>query len=186
MKYDFVFKLNCVELYKNGLWPETPVGIGQKNFRKRIATWSRIADIYGVDALKHPSTCKERTAEERYSLVARVLAGESQKSVAITAGIDSGLLSKWVQTYKIKGYDGLYLKKGRHSKERFMKKDNKPKELSPSEREELIRLRAETEYLKAENEAIKKSIALRREKEAAQLKAKKQQSLRSSEKKDMR
>ncbi|WP_312427846.1 hypothetical protein [Lacrimispora sp.] len=66
-----------------------------------------------------------------------------------------------------------------------MKKDNKPKELSPSEREELIRLRAETEYLKAENESIKKSIALRREKEAAQLKAKKQQSLRNSEKKDM-
>ena len=66
-----------------------------------------------------------------------------------------------------------------------MKKDNKPKELSPSEREELIRLRAETDYLKAENVSIKKSIALRREKEAAQLKAKKQQSLRNSEKKDM-
>ncbi len=32
MKSDFVFKLNCVELYKNGQWPETPVGIGQKNF----------------------------------------------------------------------------------------------------------------------------------------------------------
>ena len=185
MKYDFVFKLNCVELYKNGQWPETPAAIGQKNFRKRIVTWSRIADIYGIDALKHPSTCKERTAEERYSLVARVLAGESQKSVAIIAGIDSGLLSKWVQIYKIKGYVGLYLKKGRHSKEPLMKKDNKLKELSPSEREELIRLRAETQYLKAENEAIKKSIALRREKEAAQLKAKKQQSFRNSEKKDM-
>jgi len=66
-----------------------------------------------------------------------------------------------------------------------MKKDNKPKELSPSEREELIRLRAETDYLKAENVSIKKSIALRREKEAAQLKAKKQQSLRNYEKKDM-
>jgi transposase len=73
VKYDFVFKLNCVELYKNGQWPETPAGIGQKNFRIRIDTWSRITDIYGIDALKHPSTCKERTAEERYSLVARVL-----------------------------------------------------------------------------------------------------------------
>ncbi|PMC46116.1 transposase, partial [Lactobacillus iners] len=54
----------------------------------------------------------------------------------------------------------------------------------PSEREELIRLRAETEYLKTENEAIKKLIALRHEKWAAELKAKKQQSSKNSVKKD--
>ena len=65
-----------------------------------------------------------------------------------------------------------------------MKKDNLQIELTPSEREELIRLRAETEYLRTENEAIKKSIALRQEKEAALLKAKKQQSLKNSEKTD--
>ena len=172
-------------MYRNGQWPETPKGIGQKNFRKRIVSWARIADTHGIDALRHPPTCKERTAEERYSLVARVLAGESQKSVAISAGIDSGLLSKWVQIYKIKGYDGLYLRKGRHSKEPIVKKDITPQELTPSEREELIRLRTETEYLRTENEAIKKLIALRQKKEAAQLKAKKQQSLKNSEKRDM-
>ncbi len=80
MKYDFVFKLNCVELYRNKQWLETPKGIGQKNFRKRIVSWAKIADIHGIDALRQPSTCKERTAEERYYLVARVLASESQKS----------------------------------------------------------------------------------------------------------
>ena len=176
MKYDFAFKLNCVKLYKSGQWSETPKGIGQKNFRKRIVIWSKIADLHGIDALRHPSTCVIRTAEERYSLVARVLAGESQKSVSVSAGIDSGLLSKWVQHYKINGYDGLNLKKGRHSKEPPMKKENSPTKLTPSEREELIRLRAETEYLRTENEAIKKLIALRQEKEAARLKAKKQQS----------
>ena len=185
MKYDFVFKLNCVELYRNGQWSETPEGIEQKNFRKRIVSWAKIADIHGIGALRHPSTCKERTIEERYYLVARVLAGESQKSVAISAGIDSGLLSKWVQIYKMKGYDGLYLRKGRRSKESIVKKDNTPQEFTTSEREELIRLRAETEYLRTENEAIKKLIALRREKEAAQLKAKRQQSSKTSEKKDM-
>ena len=124
------------------------------------------------------------TAEERYNLVARVLAGESQKSVAISAGINDSQLSKWVKQYKIYGYDGLNLKKGRRSKESTMKKTVKPSELSISEREELIRLRAETEYLRTENEAIKKLIALRREKEVAQLKAKKQQSSKNSEKKD--
>ena len=185
MKYDFVFKMKCAELYKNGQWPDTPEGIGQKNFRKRIATWVKLADLHGMDVLRHPTTCKERSPEERYSLVARVLAGESQKSVAISAGIDSGLLSKWVQIYKIEGYNGLYLKKGRSTKEYMMKKDRIPTELTPSEREELIRLRAETEFLKSENEAIKKSIALRREIEAAQLKARRQQSSKNSEKKDM-
>ncbi|MCT7747318.1 hypothetical protein [Lactobacillus iners] len=65
-----------------------------------------------------------------------------------------------------------------------MSKKFKPTDLTPSEREELIRLRAETEYLKTENEAIKKLIALRHEKWAAELKAKKQQSSKNSEKKD--
>ena len=65
-----------------------------------------------------------------------------------------------------------------------MSKKSKTTDLTPSEREELIRLRAETEYLKTENEAIKKLIALRHEKWAAELKAKKQQSSKNSVKKD--
>ena len=57
-----------------------------------------------------------------------------------------------------------------------MKKTPAPAQLTESEREELIRLRAENEYIKAEIEVIKKEIALREEKEAARLKAKKQRS----------
>ena len=66
-----------------------------------------------------------------------------------------------------------------------MKKKAVPAELTPSEREELIRLRSENEYLKAENEVIKKRIALRREKWDEELKAKKQRSSKDSVKKDM-
>ena len=75
-------------------------------------------------------------------------------------------------------------KKGRPTKESRMKKSTNPLPLTESEREELIRLRAENEYIKAENEVIKKRIALRQEKWAAQLKAKKQQSSKNLEKKD--
>jgi hypothetical protein len=77
------------------------------------------------------------------------------------------------------------MKKGRPSKDPNMKKANtsNPAPLTESEREELIRLRAEIEYIKAENEVIKKEIALREEKQAAQLKAKKQQSSKNSMKK---
>ena len=185
VKYDFVFKLNSVELYRNGQWPDTPEGIKQKDFRKRVKTWAKLADLHGIDVLRHPTTCTEYTAEDRYSLVARVLAGESQKSVAVSAGINDSQLSKWIKQYKIYGYDGLNLKKGRRSKEISMKNTGRPDELTISEREELIRLRAETEYLRTENEAIKKLIALRREKEVAQLKAKKQQSSKNSAKKDI-
>ena len=66
-----------------------------------------------------------------------------------------------------------------------MKKKIEPTELTPSEREEMIRLRAENERLRAENAVIKKEIALREERWAAQLKAKKQRSSKNSVKKDM-
>ena len=85
--------------------------------------------------------------------------------------------SQWVHKYKTLGYNGLINKpKGRSPKDCKMKvpKTISPRELKESEYEELIRLRAEIAYIKAENEVIKKEIALREEKEAARLKAKKQ------------
>ena len=51
-----------------------------------------------------------------------------------------------------------------------------PKPLNESEREELIRLREEVRYLRTARAVEKKLEALRREKYAAYLKAKKQQS----------
>ncbi|MEE3497365.1 MAG: helix-turn-helix domain-containing protein, partial [Butyrivibrio sp.] len=94
---------------------------------------------------------------------------------------------RWVRKYKLEGYNGLVnMRKGRPSKEPHMKKINynNPRKLNESEYEELVRLRAENEYIKAEIEVIKKRIALRKEKEAARLKAKKQRSSKNSEKKD--
>ena len=60
----------------------------------------------------------------------------------------------------------------------------KPPKPNESEYEELIRLRTENEYMKAEIEIIKKEIALREEREAARLKAKKQRSSKNSAQKD--
>lgn len=65
-----------------------------------------------------------------------------------------------------------------------MKKKIEPAELTPSEREEMIRLRAENEYLKTEIAVVKKEIALREERCAAQLKVKKLRSSKSCVKKD--
>ena len=67
----------------------------------------------------------------------------------------------------------------------YVTKAISPRKLKESEYEELIRLRTEIAYIKAENEVIKKEIALREEKEAVRLKAKKQRLLKRSESKDI-
>lgn len=65
-----------------------------------------------------------------------------------------------------------------------MKKKTVPEELTPSEREEMVRLKAENERLRAEIAVVKKEIALREERCAAQLKAKKLRSSKNFMKKD--
>ena len=186
MRYNYEFKRKCVELYRKGLWPETPNGIKTKTFHNKIRDWVRIEEACGPDALRHKNHSKPWTAEQRYELVAHVLAGKSIKEVAVANGINDGQLYQWVRKYKTFGYNGLVdTKKGRPSKELQMEKQASPTPLTESEREELIRLRAEIEYIKAENEVIKKEIALREEKQAALLKAKKQRLSKNSESTDI-
>ena len=138
-------------------------------------------ELHGPDINKFYGVKKNWSTEDKYELVCQVLAGEFLRSVAIAAGINSGLLYQWVHKYKTLGYNGLINKpKGRRAKDSNMKvtKNISPRQLNESEYEELIRLRAE-------NEVIKKEIALREEKEAARLKAKKQRLLKRSESKDI-
>lgn len=186
MKYSYEYKRKCVEMYREGKWPETPDSIQERNFHDMIRRWAGIEKSCGPEALQHKNQNKIWTAEEKYELVAQVMAGASCKRTAYAVGIDSSLLYQWVQRYKIEGYEGLAAKrKGRPPKEAPMKKKAVPAELTPSEREELIQLRARVAYLEAENEVIKKRIALRREKWDEELKAKKQRSSKGSVKKDM-
>lgn len=187
MRYSYEFKRKCVEMYRKGILPDIPDGISKDAFIHQIRKWVRIEEAQGPDALRHKSVNKDWTPEERLVLVSKVIAGESIKSVALNEGISDGMLYQWVRKYKIYGYNGLVPKqKGRKANNPDMKKigTRKPPKLNESEYEELIRLRAENEYMKTEIEVIKKEIALREEKEAARLKAKKQQSSKSSGMKD--
>jgi len=187
MRYTYEFKKKCVELYRQGQWAECPEGISEKRFKDTVREWVRIEEAQGCEALKHKNQNKVWSPDEKLELVLKVISGQSNKSVALNAGINQGMLYQWVYKYKILGYNGLVnTKKGRPSKNPKMKKKTtiEPKPLTESEREELIRLRAENEYIKTENEVIKKLIALREEKQAALLKAKKQRSSKNSAKKD--
>ena len=188
MRYSYEFKLECVHLYKDtGTYPPTPINVKQVSFRNKVRTWTRLYNLHGADILKHSNENRKWTAEDKLVLINQYKSGKSITSVAIQAGINDGLLYSWIRKYEKLGYNGLVeSRKGRPKRNPDMsKKDIEPRPLSESEREELIRLRAEVEYIKAENEAIKKRIALRQEKAAAQLKAKKQRSSKNSEKKDI-
>ena len=188
MHYPYEYKRNAVELYRQGKWPETPSWVtNTKNFHDMIVRWYWIEEKSGPESLRHGSN-KLWPPEAKLNLVSRVLAGEPISQVAYDSGINSGQLYQWVRNYKIYGYNGLIpRKKGRKSKNLDMKKVSakNPSKLNESEYEELIRLRARTAFLEAENEVIKKEIALREEREAARLKAKKQQSSKDLEKKDI-
>ena len=188
MRYSYEFKLQCVDYYrKYGTIPDVPDGVSRYTFQHHVREWVRLEDAQGTEVLKHKNFNKVWSAEDKLELVQRVLAGNPRKSVALNAGISSGMLYQWLRNYKIYGYNGLISKqKGRKSKNPDMRKigTRKPPKPNESEYEELIRLRAENEYMKAEIEVIKKEIALREEKEAARLKAKKQQSSKNSGPKD--
>ena len=187
MRYSYEFKRKCVEMYRSGQWPETPEGVQQKRFRDTVREWVHLENANGPEVLYHKSNNKIWTPEERLTLVMLVISGKSRNSVALENGISGGMLYQWVRKYKISGYNGLVeCKKGRPAKDPEMKKlnYNNPRKLEETEYEELIRLRAENEYMKTEVAVIKKEIALREGKQAALLKAKKQQSSRRSAKKD--
>ena len=187
MKYSNEFKEMCIEMYYEGKYPETPDGVSKNNFHDRIRKWVRKKESGGIETVMHKGINKQWTPEEKLELVEQVVAGRACNTVAEEKGVSSSLLYKWVEKYKMEGYEGLVnKKKGRPPKEpkQMPKINEQPRELTESEREELLRLRAENEYLKAETAALKKSMALRREREAERLKAKKQQRSKSSEKKD--
>ena len=181
MKYSYEYKKQCVELYRQGKWPETPEGVSTNRFHHAVVEWHRLEKSCGPEALQHKKQNRIWTAAEKYELVAKVLAGASYTEMAIAAGIGSRLLYQWVRCYKMKGYQGLAAqqKDGHPRKKKIV-----PAKLTPSEREEMIRLRAENERLRAEITVVKKEIALREERCAAQLKAKKLRSSKNSAKKD--
>ena len=154
MKYTYEFKLECVKKYKEGKEIDDSLFTSKHNKICLISKWVRSFDLYGPDGLKHKQFNKDWTKEERYELVAKVLAGQSNKSVAIEAGINDGQLYQWVKRYKQYGIDGLELKrKGRPPKGGYImtKSKNKPEKLTQSEKEELILLREKERYLEAEN-----------------------------------
>ena len=53
MHYSYEYKMKCIELYKQGLWPEKPEGVtNEKNFHSLIRLWSHLEQSCGPEILK--------------------------------------------------------------------------------------------------------------------------------------
>ncbi len=65
MRYNYEFKRQCVEMYHQGKYPDTPEGVKTIYFHKKIREWVRIEEFCGPDALRHKNHTKEWTSEER-------------------------------------------------------------------------------------------------------------------------
>ena len=50
MRYSYDYKRKAVELYRQGLWPNTPDGISDKEFHRAIRVWARTEASCGPEA----------------------------------------------------------------------------------------------------------------------------------------
>ena len=95
MRYTYEFKKKAVELYRQGKWIDAPNDIiNLKNFHDMIVRWHHLEESNTSDCLKHYGTNKKWSPEEKYELVARVIAGDTITSVAYTVGIKENFVLK--------------------------------------------------------------------------------------------
>ena len=68
--YSYEYKKQCVEMYRKGLWPETPEHFkDSQDFHRMIRRWKKMEDANGPLALKAKTKKKQWSASERYGAV---------------------------------------------------------------------------------------------------------------------
>ena len=155
-------KKRIIELKKQGIGHET-IAKRFKVAKKRIQTIWYAYELHGLEGIKHPPKNKKYSAEFKLEVINRVFQGESKTRLAAEYNLPgAGTIVLWVKKYEELGYNGLEGKQGRpRGRPNIMtKKEKKNTPLTNEEREELIRLRKEKEYLEMENAYLKKLDAL--------------------------
>ena len=137
LKYTLELKLEYVNKYKNGQQIELPDNCktNRHDFLRQIRNWARLFDKFGVDGLTHNNFHRHWTPEEKFKMVAQILAGKPFLQVASENKVNEGQLYFWVTKYREKGMDGLECRRGRPTEVLNMPKKKKVK-LAPSEKED--------------------------------------------------
>lgn len=170
-KYSYELKLKVVQDYLSGEY--SSIDLTKKyniSGDALIFTWLNQYEQYGEDGLKHKTTKQKFTGEFKLRVIQyRQINRLSYRETANYFKIDRGsTIANWERAYKERGMSGLSRSVGRPSE--VSKKVVNEIELQETEKEELIRLREENEFLRMSLEYEKKLSTLIQEKE---LKAKK-------------
>ena len=64
MRYSNEFKLQCIQMYYQGKYPETPEGIKTRSFHDLIREWVRRSEKTSLDGVQHKSRNRIWTPEE--------------------------------------------------------------------------------------------------------------------------
>lgn len=120
--------------------------------KKKIWYLVKLIDKHGEDILRRDNN-RYYSPQLKLEMINKVLIGnQSIKSVSLEYGLTSdGMLNNWIKSYKENGYTIVEKKRGRSP---TMKKEVKP--IDPNDKdaiikakdEEILRLKAENEYLK--------------------------------------
>lgn len=167
-KYSFDFKLKVVMDYLDGegsmRYLSKKHGVTNES---QVRKWLDSYNQLGTDGLRKKMSNKKYSGEFKLSVLQyRQINKKSYRETAKYFNIsNSSMIANWQRAYSEKGFQGLERSIGRPSIVSDNEKKKKPVKISESEKEELIRLRQENEFLRASLEYEKKLQALVQQRE---------------------
>lgn len=159
-KYNYAFKLQCVEAVVKGKRSIKEVARQKRFDESNLRLWLGFYDRYGEAGLKPKGQQQYDPAFKRDVLETIDREHLSLRSACVRFNIPSdSVIINWRRAYELKGPAGLIpQRKGRPPQMKQPIKRKKRKSTKPLTREE--ELLRENEYLRAENELLKKLQAL--------------------------
>jgi len=159
-KYNYGFRLRCVEAVLKGKGSVEKIAKEKGFDESNLRLWVDFYKRYGKEGLKPRSKQHYDPAFKRQVLETMAKELLSLRSACVRFNIPSAsMIISWRKAYHLNGQAGLIAQpKGRPPKMKPLIKRKRGKSTKPlSREEELLR---ENEYLRAENELLKKLQAL--------------------------